>query len=30
MKGSKTWNDADNRDGKRPESITVRLLQTAR
>ena len=26
MKGSKTWNDADNQDGKRPESITVRLL----
>ncbi|WP_368361502.1 Cna B-type domain-containing protein [Ruminococcus sp. RTP21484sp1_RTP21281st1_A2_RTP21281_210402] len=25
-KGSKTWNDADNQDGKRPESITVRLL----
>ena len=24
--GSKTWNDADNRDGKRPESITIRLL----
>lgn len=26
VKGSKTWNDADNQDGKRPESITVRLL----
>ena len=26
MKGSKTWNDADNQDGKRPESITVSLL----
>ena len=25
VKGSKTWNDADNQDGKRPESITVRL-----
>ena len=24
--GSKTWNDADNQDGKRPDSITVRLL----
>ena len=23
---TKTWNDADNQDGKRPESITVRLL----
>ncbi len=26
VKGSKTWNDADNQDGKRPERITVRLL----
>ena len=26
VKGSKTWNDSDNQDGKRPESITVRLL----
>ena len=26
ISGSKTWNDADNQDGKRPESITVRLL----
>ena len=24
--GTKTWNDANNQDGKRPESITVRLL----
>ena len=24
--GTKTWNDNDNQDGKRPESITVRLL----
>ena len=24
--GSKTWKDSDNQDGKRPESITVRLL----
>ena len=24
--GSKTWDDADNQDGKRPESITVRLF----
>ena len=23
--GSKTWNDNDNQDGKRPESITIRL-----
>ena len=23
--GSKTWNDSDNQDGKRPESITIRL-----
>ena len=26
VEGSKTWNDADNQDGKRPESITVRLF----
>ena len=25
VKGSKTWNDAGNQDGKRPESITIRL-----
>ncbi|UUX33567.1 Cna B-type domain-containing protein [Fundicoccus culcitae] len=24
--GTKTWDDADNQDGKRPDSITVRLL----
>ena len=24
--GTKTWNDSDNQDGKRPESITVNLL----
>ncbi|MBR4069065.1 MAG: Cna B-type domain-containing protein, partial [Clostridia bacterium] len=24
--GSKTWNDADDQDGKRPESITIHLL----
>ncbi len=24
--GSKTWDDADNQDGKRPTSITIRLL----
>ena len=24
--GSKTWDDADNQDGKRPDSITVRLF----
>lgn len=24
--GKKTWNDANNQDGKRPESITVKLL----
>ena len=27
MSGSKTWEDNDNQDGKRPESITIRLLQ---
>ncbi|WP_208589497.1 Cna B-type domain-containing protein, partial [Gracilibacillus suaedae] len=26
LAGTKTWEDADNQDGKRPESITVRLL----
>lgn len=26
ISGTKTWNDADNQDGKRPESITVNLL----
>src|SRR5699024_11214587 len=26
LSGTKTWVDADNQDGKRPESITVRLL----
>ncbi|GIN72971.1 hypothetical protein J14TS2_34460 [Bacillus sp. J14TS2] len=26
LEGTKTWEDADNQDGKRPESITVRLL----
>ena len=26
VSGQKTWNDADNRDGKRPNSITVKLL----
>ena len=26
VKGTKTWKDADNQDGKRPESITVRLF----
>ncbi len=25
--GSKTWEDENNRDGQRPESITIRLLQ---
>ena len=25
LSGSKTWDDADNQDGKRPESITIRL-----
>lgn len=27
VSGSKTWDDADNQDGKRPESITIRLLK---
>lgn len=26
FKGTKTWNDNDNQDGKRPETITVNLL----
>ena len=26
VSGAKTWNDAENQDGKRPESITVHLL----
>ena len=26
ISGSKTWDDTDNQDGKRPESITVRLF----
>jgi len=26
IEGSKTWNDANNQDGKRPEEITVNLL----
>jgi len=26
IEGAKTWDDADDRDGKRPDSITVRLL----
>ncbi len=26
VSGSKTWDDSDNQDGNRPESITVRLL----
>jgi len=26
VSGSKIWNDADNQDGKRPQSITIRLL----
>ncbi|UUI04700.1 Cna B-type domain-containing protein [Oceanobacillus jeddahense] len=26
LEGTKTWDDADNQDGKRPESITVHLL----
>ena len=30
ISGSKTWDDADNQDGKRPESITVRLLADGR
>ncbi len=26
VEGTKTWDDADNQDGKRPESITIHLL----
>ena len=26
VSGTKTWDDADNQDGKRPTSITIRLL----
>ncbi len=26
ISGAKTWDDSDNQDGKRPESITIRLL----
>ena len=26
VSGSKTWNDANNQDGKRPQSITINLL----
>ncbi|NLW52932.1 MAG: Cna B-type domain-containing protein [Tissierellia bacterium] len=26
IEGRKTWDDSDNQDGKRPESITIRLL----
>ena len=29
VSGAKTWNDANNQDGKRPESITVNLLADA-
>ncbi len=28
IEGAKTWNDADNQDGKRPASITIRLWAT--
>ena len=27
VEGSKTWDDADNQDGKRPETITINLLK---
>ncbi|MEW6967801.1 Cna B-type domain-containing protein [Trueperella pyogenes] len=27
VEGTKTWDDANNQDGKRPESITIRLLK---
>lgn len=27
VEGEKTWDDADNQDGKRPESITIRLFK---
>ena len=30
ISGSKTWNDNDDQDGKRPEKITVRLLADGR
>ena len=30
VSGVKTWNDADNQDGKRPESITVTLLKNGK
>ena len=30
VEGSKTWNDEENQDGKRPSSITVRLLADGR
>lgn len=30
VSGSKTWNDNDNQDGKRPASITIRLLAGGR
>jgi|GEM_PF-2725517 len=30
VSGSKTWDDGDDRDGKRPESITVRLCADGR
>ncbi|MDO5346419.1 MAG: Cna B-type domain-containing protein, partial [Lachnospiraceae bacterium] len=29
VSGSKTWNDAENQDGKRPESITIRVWNGA-
>jgi len=29
IQGSKTWDDGDNQDGKRPKSITVKLTATA-
>ncbi len=27
VKGEKTWDDANNQDGKRPKSITVKLIK---
>ncbi len=30
VSGSKTWDDANNRDGKRPEAVTVHLLKNGR
>ena len=30
ISGTKTWNDNDNSDGKRPESITVNLYANGR